>query len=208
MKKLTEDQILQNIEKFATYIDNYISGDRCDKLKKMYQSLEEYLATSPASTRDAYHNAFPGGYLDHVLRVVEHSIILDKVWDRFGQKKDYTAENLVFSALNHDLGKLGYENKPFYIPSEEDWQIRKGIYFKYNPELVHMRIADRSLYMLQSFGIEVSENEYLAIKLHDGLYEEANKPYFMSSPEFSIKSNLPFIIHQADLIATRIEQQK
>lgn len=208
MKKLTEEQILENLQKFYGIIDTYISEDRAKKLKDMYETMEVSLATSPASTKSAYHNAYAGGYVDHVLRVVEYAILFDRVWDKLGQKKDYTIENLVFSAVNHDLGKLGYDGKAFYLPNDEDWQIKKGIYFKYNTELPHMRISDRSLFTLQKFGIEVSENEFLAIKLHDGLYEEANKVYYMSSPEYSIKSNLPYILHQADLTATRIEQQK
>jgi len=64
------------------------------------------------------------------------------------------------------------------------------------------------LYYLQKANIPVSENEYLAIKLHDGLYEEGNKPYYITfSEDTAIKSNLPYIIHQADLLASRIESQ-
>ena len=69
-----------------------------------------------------------------------------------------------------------------------------------------MRIADRSLFYLQQAGISVTETEFLAIKLHDGLYEEGNKPYYITfSEDVAIKSNLPYIIHQADLMAARIE---
>ena len=71
-----------------------------------------------------------------------------------------------------------------------------------------MRIADRSLYMLHKAGIQVTENEYLAIKLHDGLYEEANKPYYITyGPDTQLKSNLPYILHQADLMASQIENK-
>jgi hypothetical protein len=71
-----------------------------------------------------------------------------------------------------------------------------------------MRIADRSLYYLQQAGISVSENEFLAIKLHDGLYEEGNKVYYMAyGKEFQIKTNLVHILHQADLMSAKIEDQ-
>lgn len=39
------------------------------KLKQLYDSAEE-LALAPASPVEYYHNAFPGGYVDHVNRVV------------------------------------------------------------------------------------------------------------------------------------------
>jgi hypothetical protein len=134
---------------------------------------------------------------------------MDKVWERFGQKKDYTVEELVFSAINHDLGKLGTNEEPFYIPNDSSWHIEKqGAHFKYNGKITHMRIADRSLFYLQQANISVSENEFLAIKLHDGLYEEANKSYYITySADSEIKSNLPYILHQADLMASRVETQ-
>jgi len=209
MKKVSAEQIQENLNKFYSYIDQYLSGERKDKLIDFYKNIEETLATSPASSKLNHHNCFPGGYLDHVLRVTEAALIIDRVWTKFGQKLDYTNEELVFSALNHDLGKLGTNDQPFYLPNDSQWHIDKqGAYYKYNTSITHMRIADRSLYYLQQAGISVSENEFLAIKLHDGLYEEANKAYYMPyGQEFQIKTNLVHILHQADLMSARIEGQ-
>ena len=72
-----------------------------------------------------------------------------------------------------------------------------------------MSVPDRSLHLLLSNNILVSKNEWLAIKLHDGLYDDANKPYLMSwSPETKPRTSLIYIIHQADLMAARIEFEK
>ena len=44
------------------------------------------------------------------------------------------------------------------------------------------------------------------ITLTDGLYEEANKSYYISyNPDWSLKSNIAYILHQADSMATHIE---
>ena len=49
----------------------------------------------------------------------------------------------------------------------------------------------------------------LAIQTHDGLYDEANKKYlFAYLPEQKPRTSLPFILHQADLMAARIEFEK
>jgi hypothetical protein len=207
--KLTAEQMLDNVNKFYEYIDKYITGTRKDQLIQFYKSIEQTLVDSPASTKEAHHNCFPGGYLDHVLRVTEMALVIDRVWDKFNQKKNYTLEELVFSCLNHDLGKLGTNDQPFYIPNDSEWHIKnQGAHYKYNNTMTHMRIADRSLYYLQKAGIYVSENEFLTIKLHDGLYEESNKAYYITySPDSELKSNLPYIVHQADLAASRIENQ-
>jgi hypothetical protein len=208
MHILSENQIQENLEKFYGLIKKYISKDRADQLLDMYKNFELTLATAPASTKKDYHNAFAGGYVDHVIRVVEGALVVDKVWDKFGQTKDYTIEELVFSAINHDLGKLGSEEEPHYLPNDSEWHIKnQGAYFKYNPKLTHMRISDRSLFILQKYQIPVNEREFLAIKLHDGLFEEGNKPYYVASPEFRIKSNLIYVLSQADQMAARIEQQ-
>jgi len=52
----------------------------------------------------------------------------------------------------------------------------------------------------------MSEWEYIGLRLTDGLYEEANKSYLMSyNPDWSLKSNIAYILHQADMMATQIE---
>jgi hypothetical protein len=207
MKNLSPEQMADNLAKFYSLIDKYISGDRKDKLLEMYKDIEETLATSPASTKISHHNAFAGGYLDHVIRVTEAALVFEKVWDKFGQSKNYTTEELAFSALNHDLGKLGTNNEPVYIPNQSQWhRENQGLMFNYNPAITHMRIAERSLFVLQKYGIQVSENEFLAIRLHDGLYEEANKQYYITyNKDTELRSNIAYILHQADLMSSKIE---
>jgi hypothetical protein len=207
MKNLSPEQMADNLAKFYSLIDKYISGDRKDKLLEMYKDIEETLATSPASTKIGHHNAFAGGYLDHVIRVTEAALVFEKVWDKFGQSKNYTTEELAFSALNHDLGKLGTNNEPVYIPNQSQWhRENQGLMFNYNPAITHMRIAERSLFVLQKYGIRVSENEFLAIRLHDGLYEEANKQYYITyNKDTELRSNIAYILHQADLMSSKIE---
>ena len=209
MQKLSAEQIIENLDKFYSLIKKYISSERADILIDYYKSIEDTLSMAPASTRIDNHNCFAGGYVDHVIRVTEAALVFEKVWDKFGQKKNYTTEELVFSAINHDLGKVGTNQNPVYIPNDSQWHIEKqGIYYKYNPDVTYMRIADRSLYMLHKANIQVTENEYLAIKLHDGLYEEANKAYYITyGPDTQLKSNLPYILHQADLMASQIENK-
>ena len=207
MKGINPEQMAENLAKFYSMIDKYISGDRKDKLLEMYKDIEETLATSPASTKISHHNAFAGGYLDHVIRVTEAALVFEKVWDKFGQSKNYTTEELAFSALNHDLGKLGTNDEPVYIPNQSQWhRENQGLMFNYNPAITHMRIAERSLFVLQKYGIQVSENEFLAIRLHDGLYEEANKQYYITyNKDTELRSNIAYILHQADLMASKVE---
>ena len=206
--KLTAEQIQDNWNKFLSIIDEHISEPRCSELKAFYEQYAERIMLMPASHKKEYHNAFPGGYVDHVLRVVQCALKLNKVWVDMGvDTSTYTVEELVFAALNHDLGKMGDEQNESYIPQTDQWRKEKlGEDYKFNDRLEYMSVPDRGLHLLMSHGITFSRNEMLAIKLHDGLYDDANKPYLMSwSPETKPRTALVFIVHQADLMAARIE---
>lgn len=188
-------------------INDYIESPRKEKLTKMYEGLAEKICTAPASSHSTRHNCFPGGYIDHVNRVVKCSLELYSTWQTAGANvSNFTKEELVFAALNHDLGKIGNAKEDYYIPNDSDWHVKRGQVYKINGRLTFMKVPDRSLFLLQECGIDVSENEFLAIKLHDGLYSKGNESYLMGGlPEFSLNCDMPILLHHADHLATLIE---
>ena len=207
---LSAEQIQANLGQFYSNIETYISEPRTTKLLALYQSQEDNLAFAPASSRSSYHNAFPGGYVDHVNRVVEAALKVTKLWDNMGATINFTTEELVFSAINHDLGKLGRDGQPAYLPNDSEWHVKnQGAIYKPNTELPFIPIQDSSLFILQQAGIELTFNEWTAIKTHDGLYDDGNKAYLLSSQnESKLRCSLPLILHQADMIAARVEWEK
>jgi hypothetical protein len=207
---LNEEQLLENWQQFLGYIEQYITGDRQKRLIDFYNKYEERFILLPASHKPQYHNCFPGGYIEHVNRVVSASLEIDSVWRKFDVKPTYTTEEVVFSALNHDLGKFGTLEHEAVLPNPSEWHVKnRGEIYTFNTQMDYMTVPDRGLWLLSQIGVEVSKNEWLAIKLHDGLYDDANKPYLMSwSPETKLRTSLPFIIHQADLLAARIEFER
>jgi len=204
---LSAEQIESNLQKFYKLIEEHISEPRATKLLGLYQSQEENLVLAPASSRAHYHNSFPGGYVDHVIRVVEAASKVSTLWMSMGATINFTHEEMIFSAINHDLGKLGFDGKPAYVPNDSEWHVKnQGANYKPNVELPFIPIQDSSLFILQAAGIPLTINEFIAIKTHDGLYDEGNKPYLISSQnESKLRTSLPIILHQADMIAARIE---
>ena len=207
---LSAEQIQANLEQFYSNIETHISEPRTTKLLALYQSQEDNLAFAPASSRSSYHNAFPGGYVDHVNRVVEAALKVTKLWDNMGATINFTTEELVFSAINHDLGKLGRDGQPAYLPNDSEWHVKnQGAIYKPNTELPFIPIQDSSLFILQQAGIELTFNEWVAVKTHDGLYDDGNKAYLLSSQnESKLRCSLPLILHQADILAARVEWEK
>ena len=208
---LTAEQIQSNWVKFLDNIEKYITGERQQKLLDFYKKYEERISLMPAAHKKEYHNAFPGGYVDHVNRVVEASLKIYDVWCEFEMDRStFTIEELVFSAINHDLGKMGDENNASYIPQTDKWRREKlGEEYMFNKEVPFSSVPDRGLFMLQSHGVSYTFNEMLAIQTHDGLYDDANAKYLkVFMPEQKPRTSLPYILHQADLLAARIEFEK
>jgi hypothetical protein len=205
---LTAEQIQGNWDTLISYITEYISEPRKTQLLKFYKKYEDRLILLPASHKKEYHSAFPGGYVYHVNRVIAGALDLYEIWERHGMDTStFTLEELIFSALNHDLGKLGDENEDSYIPQTDAWRRDKlGEEWTFNTKIPFSSVPDRSLFFLQSNGIPYTFNEMIAIQTHDGLYDEGNKKYLMGwSAEQKPRTSLPFILHQADLMAARIE---
>ena len=77
----------------------------------MYDHFEERMMLAPGSSIDFYHNAWPGGYVDHIMNITEAGKKLYKVYKDFGMKMTYGVEEVVFCTMHHDLGKLGNMNE-------------------------------------------------------------------------------------------------
>ena len=207
MKQLTENQIIENWDKLMKLIEDTFDGDRLKKLKTMYTYFEDRMSVAPASGKAHYHNAMVGGYVEHVLHVTNCALKIKKLWVEDGATINFTDEELIFAAMHHDLGKVGDLEEDYYIPQDSEWHRKnQGSIFKHNPKLQYMSVTDRSLFLLQHFGIPMSEWEYIGLRLTDGMYEDANKTYYMNyNPDWSLRSNIAYILHQADMMATHIE---
>ena len=210
MKQLTEQQILDNWNKLIKLVEDTFEGERKEKLLEMYKHFEDRMVTAPASGKAAYHNAMVGGYVEHVLHVTDCAVQLKKLWESNGANINFTEEELIFAAMHHDLGKVGDLEQDYYIPQDSEWHRKnRGEIFKHNPNLQYMTVTDRAIFILNHFQITMSEWEYIGLRLTDGLYEDANKTYLMSyNPDWSLKSNIAYILHQADMMATHIESDE
>lgn len=95
----------------------------------------------------------------------------------------------------------------YYVINESEWHRKnQGKIYNHNPELPFMTVTDRALFILQHFQIPMTFNEYVGLRLTDGLYEDANEKYLKTFlPETGLRSHIARILHQADVMATFIE---
>ena len=207
MKELSIKQIEHNWKKLRDTIENTFDGDRLINLNKMYDYFEDRMCMAPASGKEHYHYAHVGGYVEHVLHIIDYAQQIKGTWEKNGATINFTDEELIFAAMHHDLGKVGDLEEDYYIPQDSDWHRKnQGSIFKHNPKIEYMTVTDRALWLLQHFGVSMTQNEFIGIRLTDGMYEEANKSYYVSYiPERQLRSNIAYILHQADMLATHVE---
>lgn len=203
------DQIKSNFEIYNQILETSFTGERLEKLKILSDCLKERMMFAPASSKDWFNNAFPGGYLDHVLRVNKIANQLHKLYGFHGVNESYTEEELNFVSLFCQLGKLGDWNSEYFTKNDSDWHVKNlGMVYKFNENVPAMKIYDRTMWLLQDAGIKISHNEYLAIRNQEGLFDESNKFYYYSGQkETKFRTHLPLLIHQAIQTAQEIEYQ-
>jgi hypothetical protein len=207
----TQQELEANYGKFIAIIKKYFTGERLEKLLHMYseEELGSNLAVSPASGSKHYHNAYIGGYIDHIFNVCKNALKMKDLFVSQGGVIDFTEEELIFSCLHHDLGKLGIKGELHYLPNDNDWQVKnQGKLFKTNDNISYMSLTDRTFFTLNEYGISYNEKEYFAIKLTDGMYDEDNEKYLKGHDlKKQLRYKLQFIMHWADHMSTVIERQ-
>ena len=196
---LSPEAIASNFDKYRQLMETL--GDRAPAALAMVDALGEQLALCPASSRKEYHNAFPGGLVEHSLRVLTNTMRLVKAYGW-----DVPKDSLIISCLLHDIGKVGLANddgtvSDYYVPQDSDWHREKlGEMYKHNKDMQFMSTPQRSVHLCQQFGLRLKTDEYLAILLNDGFVLDENKPYCLKT------SPLVYAVMTADYISTMQEK--
>jgi len=194
---LTPEQLVENYEKFVS-LAKQTGDDRQPALEKFFEHLGQRLAECPGSSQVAFHNCFPGGLVEHSLRVVRNCNRLVQVYkDSFviDQKE------MIFACLFHDIGKLGGIDEERYLPQTNSYWAEKGKLYEYNPKMPFLTTPHGGVFLLQHFGVKVSFAEFQAILLNDGQYDDANRAYGLK------ECPLALLVHQADVASTHIEKK-
>lgn len=195
---LTPEEIEQNWKRFYSLCEK--TGERAPAIIKMLDELDERLCLCPGSAKRDFHNAWPGGLVDHSLRVLNNLVVLNKTYDWRLPK-----ESMIIGALFHDIGKIGMPGRgaenDFYVTQTDSWRRDKlGEEYAYNNDLPFMTTPDRSIFVMQHYGVQLTSDEYLCVKLNDGFVVDENKPYCLKI------SPLVYGLMTSDYISTMSEK--
>lgn len=146
-------------------------------------------AQKPASFR--YHNNFEGGLVIHCNNVADRLVELINLY----HLSEFTF-NPYKVALCHDLCKAFYNRKN----KDGEW------YYESTALPGH---AEASLMICQAepFAITFSPEELLAIRWHMGAYLLEKEELNAYDKAIDKSSNLALIMHHADMVASRFDEQ-
>ena len=105
--------------------------------------------------------------------------------------------------LLHDLGKVGGLKEDLFVEQDSEWHREKlGQMYKYNENLEKMSTSHRTLFLLQHFGVCLTQDEWVAIQLAQGSHFEENRFYVGSEPTLAV------ILQQAKQMVTHRYRQE
>lgn len=204
---LTDRQIQKNKEEYIALI-NMVHRDGFRKAEFLQMLEESDFYYAPASTR--FHNAFPGGLVDHKLHTYNNAKLINT------QKNlGISHDSIVLGTLGHDLGKINFyeiyqSHKKAYsdhgsksdINGRFDWVAEGKIGVRDASErFIYGTHAQNSERILSSY-CPLSEEESMAILNHHPDWNGSNHDI---TPIFS-KYPLIAVLHAADLLACYVDE--
>lgn len=169
---MSESEIIDNFEKFRKILLKV--SDRRDSLERFLEMYADRIATAPGHDRNNRRSASPGGLVRRSLQTFANARELCNM-SAFSDL-GISVESVIIVSLLHDIGRIGDDTGDFYLPQTSSWHVERGIHYVYNPGIKRMTHPHRGLYMLQSAGISLTQDEWMAIVAQSSAYDE-NKFY-------------------------------
>lgn len=155
-----------------------------------YLEHETDFFTAPASAR--YHGAYEGGLVEHSLRVY------CRLRDMAPPEVAY--DSIIITSLFHDICKANfYTVSTRNVKNKETGRWEQVPFYAIEEELPYGAHGGKSVYLLQREGLELTDEEAIAINCHMGGWDVTS--YHSPSKAFE-KYPLALYLHIADMVAT------
>ena len=171
------------------------AGDRAANISKFLDTCGERIAVCPSHNLVKRSTSAPGGLVEHALNTFK---IARKLVEASGVSVN--PESLAIVCLLHEIGKIGDNEKDYFIAQDSSWHRERGQVYTYNPDLPKMTHAHRTLFLLQANGINLDMDEWIAILTQQGTASEENRFYS------GCENNLAVILQTAIRMAVMKEE--
>ena len=188
-----QEKVISNFETFQKILTKV--GIRAESISNFLDRHGERIANCPSHNLTKRNTSAPGGLVEHSLNTFK---IARKLVEATGV--EVNPESLAIVCLLHEIGKIGDEDKDYFVAQDSSWHRERGQVYTYNPDLPKMTHPHRTLYMLQSNGINLSMDEWIAILTQHGTASEENRFYA------GCENNLAVILQSAIRMAVMKEE--
>lgn len=170
-------------------------GSRASDLERFLDAYGERIAVCPSHNLAKRSTSAAGGLVEHALQTFK---IARKLVEATGV--EINPESLAIVCLLHEVGKIGDESRDYFVPQSSQWHMERGQVYTYNPDIPKMTHPHRTLYLLQSSGIHLTLDEWIAILTQSGTSSEENRFYS------GCENNLAVILQSAIRMAVMKEE--
>lgn len=195
---------MTSTEKFIRYLKEYVHRDGVNSLIE-WLNTNEFFSQS-ASTK--YHSSYPGGLVDHSVRVFER--LLKRLKNEYGdtlEKCPYTRESIVIVSLLHDIGKTNlYKMEQKNVKNEAGVWEQVDVYVSNFDAMVCTTHEEESARLASKF-INLTDDEYEAIRYHAGAWASDNDGYNGKTMKVFERNSLAYFLHDADMSATICDEK-
>jgi hypothetical protein len=189
---LETEKLLENFQKYASLLKKYFPDPGTEKF------LEDFgvrLTTAPRGLTEA-EGGSPGELINFLIRVTVNANEHAKLFEARMGEGSIDRKSVARVCLVHELGKLGSHSDDLFVVQESSWHREKlGQNFKYNEKCTKMSTGHRTLCILQSYKIKISDEEWIAILTSQGMQYPENAFYGNSLP------NVAKVLHFARSIS-------
>lgn len=122
----------------------------------LLEFLGEDFYTCPATSKMDMYGCYPGGLLNHLIKVAKYSIRINEMLP------DYLIQpvgSIIRTVFLSQIGKVF-----MFCPNQNDWEIKNlGKLYDFCNQEISMKVGERSIYYIFKNGGQLNEVEYQAI---------------------------------------------
>lgn len=161
---LTQEKINSNFVMYCKLLEKY----NCFS-QKMIDDLGDDIKNCSFAMNEDSGSAYQGSMIDITIN------ILCKIAHNINEKG--FSDNPYLKVNNFNLMRVlllqHLAKAQMFIPQRESWKLKKGFLYDFNDGLeAVLKLGERTIFLCQKYGIELSEAEYEAIRCIDKTEEK------------------------------------
>lgn len=163
----------RDVENLWSKYEGLLNKLENSNINSLLECQGQRIAMGTYSQRDKEQFCGIGGLIEYSLELAKTSSSIAKALNY-----DLSKASIIKCTLLSVLGRVGTLNEDRFVDTTSEWHQEKlGQYFDWNEHCPKYQVNDMTLFWLQSFGVELSWDEWNAILLLRENSSEVNKFY-------------------------------